>query len=81
MAARTITVHDRCTTEGCGKILLSIKEGERGTCSSCWVKTMPADTKKAMNRLLAAAFNGSSPNEKDAAVEDALAKLKRDDLK
>lgn len=78
MATRTITVHDRCTTDGCGRTLLSISEGERGLCSSCWVKQMPADTRRAMNRLLASAFNGSGAAEKDEAVADAMSKLNRD---
>ena len=79
MATRTITVHDRCTREGCDRVLHSILEGERGVCSSCWYKSMPADTKKAMNRLIASAFNGSSEAEKGAAVDDAMEKLRRDE--
>ena len=78
MATRTVVVHDRCTTPECGKVLHSIREGERGLCCSCWVKAMPADTKKAMNRLIACAFNGSSEEEKDAAVKDAMEKVQRD---
>lgn len=69
MATRTVTIHDRCITEGCGKTLHSIAEGERGTCASCWVKTMPADTRKAMNRLIAAAFRPTTDAEKDAVVD------------
>ena len=60
MATRTITVHDRCTTEGCGRVLLSIPEGERGLCSSCWFKSLSPDAKKSMNKLLASAFDGST---------------------
>jgi hypothetical protein len=78
VATRTITVHDRCTVEGCNRVLLSIAEGERGTCGSCWFKGMPADTKRAMNRLIASAFNRSSESERDAAVDDAMDKLARD---
>jgi hypothetical protein len=40
---------------------------------------MPADTKKAMNRLIASAFNGSTEEQKSAAVEEAMAKVKRDE--
>ena len=74
MATRAITVHDRCTTPECNRVLHSISEGERGLCSSCWVKTLSADQKKAMNRLIASAFNGSSDHEKKAAVDDAFRK-------
>lgn len=75
MATRTITVHDVCTNQGCGRTLHSILEGERGTCSTCWFNAMPKDTKKAMNRLIASAFNGSSDKEKQAAVDNAFKKL------
>jgi hypothetical protein len=76
MSTRTITVHDRCTTPDCGRALHSIREGESGLCSSCWVKTLPADTKRALNRLVAVAFNGAGAAEKEAAVKDAFDKLK-----
>lgn len=79
MATRIITVHDRCTTEGCNKVLHSIVEGERGICSSCWFKQMPTDTKKAMNKLLASAFNGSTEEQRGATVQDVMDKLKRDE--
>lgn len=78
MSTRTITIHDKCTVDGCGKTLHSIKEGERGTCSSCWFKAMPASTKNSLNRLIASAFNGSSEAEKDAAVKDAINALKKE---
>ena len=42
---------------------------------------MPADTKKALNRLIASAFNGSTIEQKDVAVQDAVDKLKRDEGK
>ena len=76
---RTITVWYRCTREGCSRTLHSISEGERGVCSSCWFKSMPADTKQTLNKLIASAFNGASETEKDAAVTDAMGKLKRDE--
>lgn len=79
MATRTITVYDRCTTPGCDRVLHSISEGERGQCSSCWFKAMPADTRKAMNKLIASAFNGAGEAERDAAVYEAMDKLKRDE--
>jgi hypothetical protein len=72
MATRTITVHDRCTAEGCGRVLHSIAEGERGTCSSCWLAAMPPGTKKAMNKLIACAFNGSTEKDKEKAVDEAM---------
>jgi hypothetical protein len=75
---RTITVHDRCTTEGCGRVLLSISEGERGLCSSCWVKQWSPEKKAAMGKLLAAAFNGSTEEQKDKAVDEALAVCRKD---
>ena len=74
---RTITVWDKCTTEGCNRILHSIKEGERGLCSSCWFKTIPPDAKKAMNRLIASAFNGSTAEQKDQAVDDVMERSNR----
>ncbi|MCE9560422.1 MAG: hypothetical protein K8U57_00045 [Planctomycetes bacterium] len=76
MATRTITVHDRCTTPTCNRVLHSISEGERGLCSSCWFKQLPDDKRKAMNRLLAAAFNGSTDAQKDAAAKDAMDKFR-----
>jgi hypothetical protein len=79
MATRTITVHDRCTVEGCNRVLHSIHEGERGICSSCWYKRIPDDTKKSLNKLVASAFNGSTDEQRDAAVEEAIGKLCRDD--
>ncbi len=78
MATRTITVHDRCTAPECGKVLHSIREGESGLCGACAFKRMPADTKAAMKRLLASAFNGSSDAEKDAAVQSAMNLVNRD---
>lgn len=76
MATRTITVHDKCTIEGCNRTLHSITEGERGSCSSCWFLSMPKGTKQALNRLIASAFNGSSEQQKEDAVTDAMRKLK-----
>ena len=76
---RTTTVYDRCTRDGCSRTLHSLREAENGVCSSCWVKEMPADTKKALNKLIAAAFNGSTIEQKDVAVQDAMDKLKRDE--
>jgi hypothetical protein len=73
--ARTITVWDKCE---CGRTLHSISEGERGRCATCWVKSMPPDTRRAMNRLIAAAFNESTSEQKDAVVKEALTKLARD---
>jgi len=55
-----------------GEVLHSMAEGQRGTCSSCWFKAMPAEKKTAMNRLIASAFNGSSDAEKDKAVDEAF---------
>lgn len=78
MGTRTVTIHDRCTVPSCNRVLHSIREGESGLCGSCAFKKMPGDTKAAMNRLLASAFNGASDSEKDAAVEGALKKIKRD---
>jgi DNA-directed RNA polymerase subunit RPC12/RpoP len=72
VATRTITIHDVCTTDGCGRTLHSISEGERGRCGSCWFKSLSAEDRKSMNRLIASAFNGSSNAEKEAAVDDAV---------
>lgn len=78
MATRTITIHDSCTTTGCNRTLHSIVEGERGTCSSCWFKSLKPETKKSMNRMIASAFNGASESEKDEAVDDAMKKLEEE---
>jgi hypothetical protein len=78
VATRTVVVHDRCTTPECGRVLHSLSEAERGQCSSCWMKTIPADTRKSLNKLIASAFKPTTEAEKGAAVDDAMAKLKRD---
>lgn len=56
----------------CGEVLHSISEGERGTCSLCWVKSLTPERRKAMNNLLASAFNGSTDAQKEVAVEEAF---------
>lgn len=75
---RTVTVWDRCE---CGRLLHSMAEGQRGTCGACWLKTMPADTKAAMNKMIAAAFKPTSEDEKGKLVDDAISKLKRDRMR
>lgn len=75
MATRTIIVHDRCTTEGCNRVLHSILEGERGTCSSCWHKAMKPETKQSLNKLVRSAFDGSTDEQRAALVEDAMKQL------
>lgn len=62
----------------CGRGLHSIAEGIRGTCSSCWVKSMPSDTKLALNRLISAAFKGQDSKDAPELIEDVMKKLKRD---
>lgn len=69
---RTVEVWDICT---CGEVLHSMAEGERGTCSSCWFNAMDPAKKKAMNNLVASAFNGSTDAEKDAAIDEAFRHL------
>lgn len=81
MATRTIIVHDRCTIDGCNRLLHSIIEGERGICSSCYYKRMPADTKRALNKLIASAFNDSTDQQREEAVSEAVEKLHRDEEK
>lgn len=73
----TIEVWNVCE---CGRILHSIAEGKRGTCSGCWVNSMPSDTKTALNKLIGAAFRNDKPSddEKDELIDDAMAKLDRD---
>jgi hypothetical protein len=78
---RTISVWDRCTVPECNRVLHSISEGERGLCSSCWIKSLRPETRQALNRLVAAAFNGAGDAEKDAAVAGALNQLKAEDKK
>ena len=70
---KTIEVWDRCE---CGRILHSISEGQRGLCSSCWVASMPKDTKASLNRLISMAFKPATDAEKDAAVKDAMDRLR-----
>lgn len=74
----TIEVWNVCE---CGRTLHSMHEGKRGQCASCWMKTMPSDTKTAMNKLISAAFRKEKPtaSERDALIDDAMAKLKRDE--
>lgn len=81
LEAKAITLHDRCTSEGCGRVLHSAREAKSGKCSSCWLKAMPADTKAAMNKLIGAAFTQTPKTdaEKDKLIDDAIRKLKRDD--
>ena len=75
MNPEMMLIHRKCTSEGCARTLHSISEGVRGQCSSCWVRQMDPGTKKAMNRLVASAFNGSSDSEKADAAKDAMNKL------
>lgn len=72
---RTVRVWNRCE---CGRTLLGLGEAIRGQCASCYMKTIPTDTKQALGRLLAAAFKPTSNAEKDRLVDDALNKIKRD---
>ena len=72
---RTIEIWDHCE---CGRTLHTITEGERGKCSSCWFKSMPTDTKRALNRVIASAFKPTSEDERGRLVDDAMAKLDRD---
>lgn len=77
MATRTIVIHDRCTTPSCNRTLHTIAEGERGTCSSCWFKTLTPAVKSSMNKLIASAFNGSTEEQKSAAVDEALKRFRQ----
>ena len=76
MSTRVITIHDYCIK--CNRVLHSIAEGERGTCSSCWVASLKPETKKAMNRLIACVFNKSTEEEKQKAVDDAIEQLNKE---
>lgn len=69
----TIEVWNRCE---CGRVLHSIREGQRGLCASCWFSAMPKETKDSVNRLISMAFNPATDAEKAAAVKDVLDKLK-----
>lgn len=72
---RTIEIWDQCE---CGNILHSIVEGERWTCGSCWIKAMPADTKRALNKMIAAAFTPMTPEAVSAIIDEAFEKVDRD---
>lgn len=63
----------------CGRVLHSMHEGKRGQCSSCWIKSMPSDTKKALSNLIGAAFRTTSDQEKDQLIDVAMEKLDRDE--
>lgn len=77
MTTRTITVHDRCT--GCERVLLSISEGQRGTCSSCWFKSLRPEKARALNRLVEATFNGNvSEQHREDAVRVAVGILQEE---
>lgn len=73
----TIEVWNVCE---CGRTLSSINEGKRGQCSSCWVKSMPRDTKNAINQVIAAAFakERTTTDEAQRLIGEAIAKLDRD---
>lgn len=79
MATRTVTIHDRCTTAGCGKLLHFVREAEAGQCSACWVKSMPPDKKRALQRLISVAFNGASEAEKHAVVDAAFKQFRSEE--
>lgn len=74
----TISVWNVCE---CGRVLHSIAEGKRGKCSSCWVQSMPSDTKAALNKVIAAAFRTTKPPnaEVDQLISNAMDKLDRDE--
>lgn len=74
----TIEVWNVCE---CGRMLHSIHEGKRGQCASCWVKSMPSDTKSALNKLIGAAFKKEKPTEaeKGELIDKAISKLDRDE--
>jgi hypothetical protein len=78
MATRVVTIHDRCTEPGCGRVLRFVNEAIRGTCGSCEIKQWSPEKKKAMNRLFASAFNGSSDEEKAKAVDEAFQHFKEE---
>lgn len=78
MSTRTITVFGRCQTPECNKVLHSIAEGERGTCATCRFRQMKPETKAALNRVIAAAFDGSNEPRRNAAIDDAVKKLREE---
>jgi hypothetical protein len=67
-ATRTVTVYDHCT---CGRVLHSLREAESGQCARCWFAAMSPEKRKDLNRLVAAAFDGSTDAQKEAAVREA----------
>jgi hypothetical protein len=72
----TVEVWNICT---CGRILHSLNEAQRGTCASCWFRAVKPETHKAINKLIASAFNGATEKQKDEAVENAFAALHEDE--
>lgn len=70
-------VYDVCVK--CERLLHSIAEGERGTCSTCWFADLKPGTHKAIKNLIAAAFNGSAESQKDKVVDDAFKAMRADE--
>ena len=75
MATRTVIIHDRCTNEDCGRVLHSIREGESGLCSSCWVKGLKPETRTALNKLISAAFKPTIAEKKGDLIDNAIKAL------
>jgi len=65
----------------CGKVLHSISEGKRGTCATCWFKSLGDETKKALNRVVGMAFKPTTEKEREDAVNEALETLKKEETK
>lgn len=65
----------------CGEILYSIREGKVGQCASCWVKSMPSDTKSSLGKMISSAFSKVelTDAEKGQLIDDTMSKLKRDE--
>jgi hypothetical protein len=62
-------VFDRCQTPGCKCSLLSVLEGIRGTCTTCWFESQPPRIRRSMNALMAAAFDEDGTKAKAAALD------------
>jgi hypothetical protein len=78
MATRTVQIHDRCTAPGCRRVLHSLPECERGTCSKCWLEKLPPEQIESVFRLLTIVKSNAKPDEVHAAARDAI-RIFRDD--
>jgi hypothetical protein len=79
MTTRRVVLHTRCAIPECGKVLLSIAEGERGTCLGCWAGTLSPAKRQAIDALLTIIRSGGTEDEQDEAGK-VIARIHMDEL-